>query len=70
VKRARAKGVAVVRASRTGAGIVRRNIEVDDDALGTVASMELGPGKARVLLQLALLQTSDPKQLQAFFDRY
>jgi L-asparaginase len=70
VKRARAKGVAVVRSSRTGAGIVRRNIEVDDDALGTVASMELGPGKARVLLQLALLRTSDPTQLQAFFDRY
>lgn len=70
VKRARAKGVAVVRASRTAAGIVRRNIEVDDDALGTVASMELGPGKARVLLQLALLKTSDPKQLQGFFDRY
>jgi L-asparaginase len=70
VKRARAKGVAVVRSSRVGAGIVRRNIEVNDDELGTVASMELGPGKARALLQLALLKTSDPKQLQSYFDRY
>jgi L-asparaginase/Glu-tRNA(Gln) amidotransferase subunit D len=32
--------------------------------------MELNPGKARVLLQLALLRTSDPKQLQDYFDRY
>jgi L-asparaginase len=70
VKRARAKGVVVVRASRVGSGIVRRNIEVNDDELGTVASIELGPGKARALLQLALLKSSDPKQIQSFFDRY
>lgn len=70
VKRARAKGAVVVRASRTGAGLVRRNIEVNDDALGTVASMELNPGKARVLLQLALLKSSDPKVIQTLFDRY
>ena len=48
------KGVVVVRSSRTNGGIIRRNIEVSDDEIGTVASMELNPGKARVLLQLAL----------------
>ncbi len=51
-------------------GIIRRNIEVNDDKLGTVASMELNPGKARVLLQLALVKTSDAKSVQGFFDRY
>ena len=61
VKRAIAKGVVVVRSSRVGEGIIRRNIEVDDDKIGTVASMELNPAKARVLLKLALTQTSDPK---------
>jgi L-asparaginase len=70
VKRAVAKGVAVVRSSRTGRGIIRRNVEVNDDQLGTVASMDLNPGKARVLLQLALTKSSDAKQIQAYFDRY
>jgi len=70
VKRAIAKGVVVVRSSRVGEGIIRRNIELDDDALGTVASMELNPSKSRVLLKLALTQTSDAKKVQAFFDKY
>ena len=70
VKRAVAKGVVVVRSSRTGGGIIRRNIEVDDDKLGTVASMDLNPGKARVLLQLGLTKTSDAKKIQEYFDRY
>ena len=59
VKAAVAKGVVVVRSSRTNGGIIRRNIELNDDELGTVASMELNPAKARVLLQLALLKTKD-----------
>jgi L-asparaginase len=70
VKGAVAKGVVVVRSSRVNGGIVRRNIEVNDDQLGTVASMELNPSKARVLLQLVLLKTKDAKQVQGFFDRY
>lgn len=70
VKRAAKKGVVVVRSSRTNGGIIRRNIEVNDDEIGTVASMELNPAKARVLLQLALLKTSDAKQVQNYFDRY
>jgi L-asparaginase len=70
VKAAVAKGVVVVRSSRTNGGIIRRNIEVNDDQLGTVSSMELNPAKARVLLQLALLKTSDAKKIQSYFDRY
>jgi L-asparaginase len=60
----------VVRSSRTNGGIIRRNIELDDDKLGTVASMELNPAKARVLLQLALLKTKDAKTIQGYYDRY
>jgi len=50
--------------------ITRRPIEVNDDQLGTVASMELNPSKARVLLKLALTLTSDKKKIQEFFDTY
>jgi L-asparaginase len=70
VKRAIAKGVVVVRSSRVGEGIIRRNIELDDDKIGTVASKELNPPKARVLLKLALTQTTDAKTIQGFFDKY
>jgi L-asparaginase len=70
VKGAIAKGVVVVRSSRTNGGIIRRNIELDDDKLGTVASIELNPAKSRVLLQLALLKTKDPKVIQGYYDRY
>jgi L-asparaginase len=64
------KGVAVVRSSRTGSGIVARNIEVDDDKLGTIAAMELSPQKARILLMLGLMQTQDPQKLQELFYQY
>ena len=64
------KGVAVVRSSRTGSGIVARDVEVDDDKLGFIAGMELNPQKARVLLMLGLTKTSDPKQLQQYFMEY
>jgi len=70
VSRAIAKGVVVVRSTRVGEGVVRRNIEVSDDKIGTVASMDLVPGKARVLLKLALMQTSDAKKIQEYFNTY
>jgi L-asparaginase len=70
VGRAIAKGVVVVRSTRVGEGVVRRNIEVSDDKIGTVASMDLVPGKARVLLKLALTQTSDAKKIQEYFNTY
>lgn len=64
------KGIAVVRASRTGSGIVVRNVEVDDDKLGFIASMELSPQKARILLMLGLMKTNDPAKLQQYFSEY
>jgi len=70
VKRAVAKGVVVVRSSRVTAGSTGRNIEISDDELKTVASGELNPAKARVLLKLALLKTTDPEKIQDYFNRY
>jgi len=63
-------GVVVVRSSRTGSGLVVRNVEINDDAMGTVAAMELNPQKARVLLMLALMKTSRAKDIQEKFCRY
>lgn len=65
-----AKGVVVVRASRVNSGAVGRNVEVDDDKLGTVVSGELSPAKARVLLKLALLTSNDPGKVQKIFNTY
>ena len=63
-------GIAVVRSSRTGGGVVERNIEIDDDAPGFVVADELNPQKSRVLLMLALTRTGDPRQLQEIFYTY
>jgi L-asparaginase len=64
------KGVVCVRASRVATGRVGRNVEVDDDKLGLVASLGLNPQKSRVLLRLALTQTKDARQIQRMFDEY
>jgi len=64
------KGIVGVRSSRVTTGQVGRNVEVNDDKMGTVASLGLNPQKARVLLRLALLKTSDPKTIQMYFDQY
>jgi len=63
-------GIVVVRSSRVCSGAVKRNIEVDDDKYGFVAAMELNPGKSRVLLQLALRETKDVKEIQRMFMEY
>jgi L-asparaginase len=64
------KGVAVVRSSRTGGGVVERNIEIDDDQFGFVAADELNPQKARVLLMLGLTRTREAAALQEMFYVY
>ena len=51
------KGVVIVRSTRVPTGAVGRNVEVNDDELGFIASDELNPQKARLLLSLALLKT-------------
>jgi L-asparaginase len=64
------KGVLCVRASRVATGRVGRNVELDDDKLGFVASLGLSPQKARVLLRLALTKTTDVKQIQKYIEEY
>ena len=68
--RAVKKGVVVVRSSRVATGNVGRNVELNDDELNFIASDELNPQKARVLLALALLKTRTPKDLQQLFYEY
>jgi L-asparaginase len=60
-------GVAVVRSTRTGGGIVERNVEMDDDSLGFIAADELNPQKARILLMLALGKSAKPVDIQELF---
>jgi L-asparaginase len=64
------KGVVVVRASRVATGSVGRNVELNDDELGFIASDELNPQKARILLTLALLKKRTPEQIQQLFYTY
>ncbi len=62
-------GIAVVRSTRVDEGMVDRNVEVDDDARGFVASRAFGPAKARILLQVLLASgISEPCAVQAAFD--
>jgi L-asparaginase len=63
-------GVVVVRSSRVATGMVDRNVEVDDDKLGFIASDELNPQKSRILLSLALLNGDKPAQIQELFRTY
>jgi L-asparaginase len=63
-------GIVCVRASRVVTGRVGRNVEVDDDKLGLVASLDLNPQKARVLLRLALLKPRSNADLQRLFEEY
>ena len=64
------KGVAVVRSSRVGSGVVDRNVEINDDKMGFIAGMELSPQKARILLMLGLTKTGEAKKLQQYFYEY
>jgi L-asparaginase len=68
--RAAKKGVVVVRSSRVVTGTVGRNVEVNDDELGFVASDELNPQKARILLSLALLKPRSTQDIQKLFYSY
>jgi L-asparaginase len=70
VQKAAKAGVVVVRSTRLAEGITLRNNEVNDDQMGFVASGELNPAKARVLLQLALTKTRDPVRIQKMFYEY
>ncbi len=64
------KGIVCVRSSRVVTGQVGRNVEVDDDKLDLVASDDLNPQKARVLLRLALLKKRPLAEIQKLFQEY
>lgn len=68
--RAVKKGVVVVRSSRVATGTVGRNVEVNDDELGFIASDELNPQKSRILLMLALLKQRTSAEIQNLFYNY
>jgi L-asparaginase len=64
------QGVVVVRSSRVPTGTVGRDVEIEDDKFGFIASDELNPQKSRILLSLALLTKRTPDQLQKLFETY
>jgi L-asparaginase len=64
------RGIFIVRSSRVPTGTVGRNMEVDDDAHQLIASDELNPAKARILLMLALLKKRSFQQVQDLFYAY
>jgi L-asparaginase len=66
--RAVARGIVVCIASRVGSGRVARSPGMR--RRGFVASDNLQPWKARILLALALTRTGDPEEVQAMFDRF
>lgn len=64
------KGILVVRSSRVPSGPTTLDAEIDDTQYNFVASQELNPQKARILLMLALTKTKDPKTIQTYFNNY
>ena len=70
LEKARKKGIQVVRSSRVPTGASTLDNEVDDAHYQFVASQQLNPQKARVLLMLALTKTDDWKQIQEYFNEY
>jgi L-asparaginase len=64
------QGIVIVRSTRVATGNVGRNVEVNDDQTGTIASSELNPQKARILLSLALLKKRTPEEIQKLFYEY
>ena len=70
LEKARKQGILVVRSSRVPTGPTTLDAEVDDNKYQFVASQELNPQKARVLLMLALTKTNDWKKIQQYFNEY
>lgn len=68
--RASKGGVVVVRSTRVATGNVDRNVEVNDDELGLLASADLNPQKSRILLSLALLKQRSLDDIQNLFYQY
>lgn len=67
---ARKKGIQIVRSTRVPTGPTTLDAEVDDRQYQFIASLELNPQKARVLLMLALTKTNDWETIQGYFNAY
>lgn len=63
------KGTVVVLSSRTGSGVVAPHMQEYMDS-GFIEGQYFNPQKARILLQLALTETSDPKKIAQMFEKY
>lgn len=70
LRRAAELGVQVVRASRTGSGVVVRNGAQPDDEYGWLACGDQVAHKARILVMLGLSRTRDRHALQRMFLEY
>ncbi|MDR5827793.1 asparaginase [Caballeronia sp. LP006] len=68
--KARARHIHIVRASRTGSGIVIRNAAQPDDRYGWIAADDQVPHKARILMMVALTGTRTTHALQEAFVTY
>ena len=68
--KARDKDIFVVRSSRVATGPTTLNAEFDDEKYEFIASVDLNPQKARILLMLSLLNTKDWKKIQTYFNEY
>jgi L-asparaginase type II len=68
IKRAQAKGVVVVVTARTRGGRVQDTPRRRES--GVIPADNLTPEKARMLLQIALSKTTDPKEIKRIFDEY
>lgn len=70
LEEARKKGILVVRSSRVPNGPTTLDAEIDDNKYQFIASQELNPQKARILLMLGLTKTNDWKKIQEYFNEY
>ena len=70
LEEARKDGIIVVRSSRVPTGATTLDAEVDDAKYGFVASWDLNPQKARILLMLALTKTHDWEKIQEYFNNF
>ena len=68
--KAQNSGIQIVRSSRVAFGPTNLNGEVDDAKYHFIASLNLNPQKARVLLMLALTKTKDWQKIQQYFNEY
>lgn len=63
------RGMKIVRSSRVPfGGVYTEGGEVDDNKFGFIAAQSLNPQKARILLMLALTQTTDTEKIRGYFN--